>query len=135
MHHGLARILELRANNNLIVVARGCFVPAACVDHGDVAAVLLLHVFVRESELAEEFDAPDFKPHEMVGMINHAHLIGLSVANANRNFADAAFHWPLQFGLRFSRKDATPSWNSGVVRIAAFSCTAVSICLSSDFAR
>src|SRR4029079_1584183 len=122
-------------NDDLIIVARRSFVTAASIDHGDMATVLLLHVFVRESELAEELDASNFKPHEMIRVIHHTHLIGLGVAHADPDFAYAAAHCPLQLGLRFSRKDATPSWNSEVERMAAFSCTAVSICRSSDLAR
>src|SRR6476659_6041590 len=99
----------MRADDDLVVIARRSFVAAASVNHGDTAAVLLFHISVREAELAEKFDAPDLEPHQVVCVIHDSHLIGFGVAHANGGLRNTYVQFPLQFGLRFSRNDATPS--------------------------
>src|SRR5437868_14026646 len=121
-------MLRERAYRELIVVARGRLVPAARVYHGNVAAVVLLHIFVIEAELAQQLDPTNFKPDEEIGMIRHAHLIGFRVTYAQANFvhrtAMGRAQCPLHCGLRFSKNAVMPSRKSRVVRMRALSITA-----------
>src|SRR5437667_12274781 len=99
----------MRADDDLVVIAGRGFVTAASVNHSDAATVLLFHVSVGKAELAKKFDAPDLEPYKIVCVIHHPHLIGFGIAHTNRGFGNASVQFPLQFGLRFSRNDATPS--------------------------
>src|SRR6266478_6188801 len=127
----------MRAHDDLVVISRRRLVAAACVHHGNEAFVIPLHVAVSKSQLTHQFHASDFKPDEVIGMIDHSHLIGLGVAHPQPALADYArvitpsAHLPLHRGLRFSRNDVMPSRKSAVVRIRALSCTAWPICWSS----
>src|SRR6267143_2304000 len=103
-------------------------VAAADVDHDDVTVVLDFHALVFDAESAHQFHAADFKPNEIVCVIDHAHLVRLRVAHSYRRVVMlVGLHvlayscLPCQTGLRFSRNDATPSLKSGVQRIRAFS--------------
>src|SRR5271156_2360180 len=49
-----------------------------------MAVVFDLHLFVVVTELAKELHAPNLAPHKVVGVIHHAHLVGLGIANAER---------------------------------------------------
>ena len=114
----LADIFQLRTHDYLIIVTDGRFVPAAGIDHSYEASIVLFHIAIGKAELAEQFNASDLEPDEMIGMINHAHLIGLGVANPQAGFGGCgmviAVHSPLQRGFRFSRNDVTPSRKSAV---------------------
>src|SRR6267378_1935810 len=111
MDHGLADILEIRSHNEFFVIPRRGLVAAAGVHYGDEASVIPLQVAISKSQLSHEFHAPDFEPDKVIGMIDHSHLIGLSVAYAYPALADHTTvvapraHWPLQRGLRFSRNE------------------------------
>jgi len=65
-----------------VVVASRRFVAAGSFDDGKMAVVLELHLFVLETELAEELDAANFAPDEVVGVVGDTHLVGFSVADA-----------------------------------------------------
>src|SRR5207245_4697541 len=77
----LADIFQLRTHDYLVIVAHRGLVAAAGIDHGYKASIALFHIAIGKAELAEQFNASDLEPDEMIGMINHAHLIGLGVAN------------------------------------------------------
>src|ERR1700730_4615377 len=103
-------------------------VAAADVDDDDVAVVLNFHALVFDAQRAHHFHAADFKPNEVICVIDHAHLVRLCVAHSYRRVVmlvglhDRDYSYlPCQTGLRFSRNDATPSLKSGVQRIRAFS--------------
>src|SRR5437879_1214346 len=146
MNYRFSNVLEPCAHNDLVIVTGRSLVPAARVDHRNEAVVVLFHVLVRETQLPEQFHSPDFEPDEMIGMIDHSHLIGLGIAHPHTAFIDdgvvvrrnvgralAVTHsWELHLGLRFSRNDVTPSRKSAVSRIAAFSRTAELIWASSS---
>ncbi len=74
------------ADDELVVVARGRLVARRGFDDGDHAAFLLLHGFVVEAHGADEFDAADFKPDEVVGVVDDAHLVGFGIAHADAGF-------------------------------------------------
>src|ERR1700680_538878 len=138
LNQGLANVLQMRAYNNFIVVARRSLIAATGIDDGDAATIFCLHVAIRKPELPQQFYSADFEPHEVIGMIDHAHLVSLSVAHPQASLTDdrmivcASGHSPLHRGLRFSRNDEMPSRKSAVARIAAFSRTADCICASSS---
>src|SRR5690242_14036866 len=67
----------------------------------------------------------------MVRVIDHAHLIGLGVADTQADLRYVLAHLPLHCGLRFSRNEVTPSRKSAVCRMAALSRTPCSIWESS----
>src|SRR5271169_5167943 len=115
----------------------GSLVAAASVDDSDEAVVFGFHILITEAELAEKFDSAHFKPNEVVGVVDDAHLIGLGIAHADTGLvhrwartADGcriSTHCPVHLGLRFSRNAVTPSRKSAVARMAAFSRMAASI--------
>src|SRR5260370_370160 len=103
-------------------------IPAVRVGNHDVAVVLSFHAFVLDTERANQLDAADLEPDQIICVVDHAHLVRLRVAHAhhraiifNHSHAPYFSDSPCQTGLRFSRNEATPSWKSGVQRIRAFS--------------
>ncbi len=71
------------ADGEEFIVAGGMVIAAVDVSDDDVGVVLKLHLLVVEAEGAHEFNATDFKPDEVVGVIDDAHLIGFGVADAD----------------------------------------------------
>src|SRR5437763_11872807 len=115
------------AYDDLVVIAGWGFVPATSIYYSDKASVITLHIAIGKAQLPHQFHTPDFKPDEVIGMIDHAHLIGLSVAHPQPAFASRGLviasivHLPLHRGLRFSRDAVIPSRKSAVARIRALS--------------
>jgi len=70
-------------DQNLVVIAGRGAIAAGDFDHRENAAVLLFQLAVREAEGAEQFDAADFEPDEVVGIVDDAHLVGLCVADSD----------------------------------------------------
>src|SRR3984893_19500023 len=128
----------MSAHDDFIVITRRSLVAAARIDHGDAAAIFCLHVAVGKTELPQQFHSADFKPNEVIGLIDNPHLVGFRVAHPNTSLSDhrvmvlASTHSPFHTGLRFSRNDEMPSRKSAVARISAFSSTADCICASSS---
>src|SRR6202795_391071 len=138
-------MFQIRAHNNLVIIVYGSLVAAAGIDYGNEAVVFALHVFIAEAELAKEFHASHFKPDEMIGVIDDAHLICFGIADANASLiydrgifsidryrSVTPAHRPVHFGLRFSRNASIPSRKSALSRMPAFSRMAASICASSS---
>src|SRR6266496_1339120 len=116
-------------HDDLFVIACRGPIAAAGIRHGDETAVVLFHIAIGKTKLAQHLDAPDFEPHKMIGVIDHAHLVRFRITHAYASFANLArAHFPLHLGLRFSRKDEMPSRKSSVVRIPALSWIASAIC-------
>jgi len=46
----------------------------------------VFHVAVIETCTLAEFDASHFHPNQVIGIVDHAHLVGLSVAYAKARF-------------------------------------------------
>src|SRR6185437_14390689 len=78
------RLEDARANRQQVVEPRRALVPAGGFGDHDEAVVLRLHLLVLEAELPAKLDAPDFEPREIVAVVDHAHLVRLGVADANR---------------------------------------------------
>src|ERR1700675_3379527 len=51
--------------------------------YDDVAIVGDFHGLVLDAKGADEFHAADFKPDEIIGVVNDAHLVGLGVTHAD----------------------------------------------------
>src|SRR6266481_3642605 len=127
-HDAIAGLRNTRSHPQQFVVTRWRKIPATGFGYHDVAVIFGFHLLVFEAERAHQFDAADFKPDQVVGVIDHAHLIGFGVPHSNRRvvirLAGIESHSSFQTGLRFSRNDATPSLKSPVQRMRAFSSTA-----------
>src|SRR5690349_20533956 len=90
-----------------------------------MAVVLLFHLAVFKAQLPQQLYPADLKPYDKVGVVDHAHLVGLGVAHAQPGLARDYF--PVQVGFRFSRNAVMPSLKSAVCRMAALACTACAI--------
>src|SRR5450631_58583 len=145
VNHFLPDVFQVRAHDDLVIIVYGSLVAAAGIDYSDEAVVFALHIFIAEAELAKEFHPSHFKPDEVIGVINNAHLVGFSIADADPSFIHRRWgtyvdrcrcvgivHRPVHFGLRFSRNDVMPSRKSALSRMPAFSRMAASICESSS---
>src|SRR5437016_5761412 len=132
MQHRTAHIREAGAHHHLIIIIGRRLKTAAHVDYGNMAIVITLHVTIAKSELAQQFNPSYFKPDDEVRMIDHTHLVRLRVADTEVGLADdgGMAHLPVHIGLRFSRKELTPSLKSAVVRMRALSSTAAATCSS-----
>src|SRR5207244_4647827 len=71
------------------VVAAGGAVANADFGNGEVHA-LLLQLLVGQSRLAHQLRACAVEPDQIVGMIDHAHLIGFGIIDPQRYRADHA---------------------------------------------
>src|SRR5216683_4739116 len=124
----VSRLRDARAHAQHFVIARGGVVAAAHVGDDDVAVVVDFHALVFDAQRAHQLHAPDFKPDQVIRVIDHAHLVGLRVTHTYcsvvmlEGLHEIDYSGLLcQTGLRFSRNDATPSLKSGVQRMRAFS--------------
>src|SRR6266852_8716158 len=103
-------------------------IPAVGISDHDMAVVLNFHALVFDSQRANQLDAPNLEPDQIVRVINHAHLIRLGITHSydrimkfNHSHVGYFSRSPCHTGLRFSRNDARPSLKSGVQRMRAFS--------------
>ena len=69
------------AHGEEFIVAGGVMIAAMNVGNDDEGIVLDFHEFVIEAERAHQFDAADFKPDQVIGVIHNAHLVGFGVAH------------------------------------------------------
>ena len=46
-----------------------------------MAVVFCLHIAVLEAELPQQFHSTHLKPYDEIGVVHHAHLVGLGVAH------------------------------------------------------
>src|SRR4029077_14133691 len=70
-----------------VVVPRRAPVAHAHVGHGEIDT-LLLELLVRETRLAHQLRSGAIEPDQVVGVINHAHLVGFGVIDAQGYRAD-----------------------------------------------
>ena len=47
-----------------------------------------LHVAIGKSQLAHKVDASDFEPDEVIGVVDHTHLVGFRVAHTQAALRD-----------------------------------------------
>src|SRR5882724_8479473 len=71
------------ADDQEFVVAGGMMIAAVDVGDDDEGVVLSFHQFVIKAEGAHQLDAADLEPNQVVRVIHHAHLVGLSVAHTD----------------------------------------------------
>jgi hypothetical protein len=67
------------------------------VHHREPDAVARFHVLVADAGGAAIFGPSDFHPDQVVGVVHHAHLVGLGVAHAEASLVNHYF-----FRARFS---------------------------------
>ena len=77
------RLDEARPNHENVIEPRRTLETAMRIGDDDVAVIFQLHFLVIEAEPAAPLDAADFKPSEKIRVINHSHLIGFSIPNAD----------------------------------------------------
>ncbi len=71
------------ADGDEFIVASWMMIATMNVSDDDVGIVVEFHALVVETKGAHQFDATDFEPDEVVGVVDDAHLIGFGIANAN----------------------------------------------------
>ena len=84
LHHEAAHPCHSRFNYDLVVVSCGGAITALRLNHRQMTVICQLHFLVIEAELTQKLNPANFEPDEIVRVIDNAHLVGLSVANANR---------------------------------------------------
>src|SRR5215813_1152018 len=94
-----------------------------------MTVVFFLHGPIFQAHLPHQLHAAHFEPDSEVRMIDHAHVVGFRVADAQPGFAGNCY-LVVHLALRFSRKLVTPSLKSAVWRMAAFSWMARGSCRS-----
>ncbi len=72
---------NVRANQDFVIVIGGCLVAAIALSDDQKRVVIRLHVAIRKSARAAVFSPADFKPDEVIGIIDDAHFVGLGVAH------------------------------------------------------
>lgn len=83
---GAADASDAGFDGELVVVMCGCPVAERGFDDGDEGAFFLLHSFVVEAQVADEFGASDLEPDEVVGMVDDPHLIGFGITDTDPGF-------------------------------------------------
>ena len=81
LNDAIAPFGDTRAHAQHFVVARRLFVAAMHVGDDDVAVVFGFHLFVFKAEGAHQFHTANLKPDQVVGVINHPHLVGLGITH------------------------------------------------------
>src|SRR5207237_6591727 len=97
---------DLRANGQLLIVARGLLVATSRLYDGKKEPGLL-HCAVVHAVLAAECAARQLEPDEVVRMVRHLHLVGLEVTYPNGDFGEGHWRGPV-FGLTHLRIAMTP---------------------------
>src|ERR1035437_6310640 len=85
-HHPRGGFLNPRLDDYFIVEARGMAVLAVRFGHRQEDAVLDFHVAVVEAEGFAEFHPAHFHPNQVIRVVDHAHLVGFGVADAQAAF-------------------------------------------------
>src|ERR1700674_2280629 len=78
------------ANPQQVVVTSRTQITAMCFRHDDESAVLPLHLFIGDAAFAHIFHPADLEKYEIVSVVDHVHLVGLSVAHARDRFRKSA---------------------------------------------
>ena len=81
--HGAAQHGGAGLDENDVVVARGGAIAATGLDDRENALMLHFERLVAEAEGAENFNAAQLEPDQVVGVVDDAHLIGFRVAHAD----------------------------------------------------
>ena len=66
-----------------VVIAGGSVIPALDLCHCEVSTIFPFEVAIGKSSLPAEFCSPHFKPDQVVGVVDKAHLVRFGVANTN----------------------------------------------------
>ncbi len=73
---------DASADGEEFIVAGRMVVATVGISDDYVGVVIEFHSFVIEAERTHQFNPADFKPDQVIGMVDHAHLIGFGVAHA-----------------------------------------------------
>jgi hypothetical protein len=82
-YHGAAHHRGPGFDEDFFVVVSRRAVAAPGLDHRQNAMEFALQQLVRKTESAEELDAANLKPDQVVGVVDNAHLVCFGVADSN----------------------------------------------------
>src|SRR3989441_10179215 len=88
-HTSRGEVAHPAAYPHEVVVPRGRAVAQLHLGDGEVDA-LPLELLVRQARFAHQLGAGPVEPDEVIGVVDHPHLIGLGVVDAERYRADHA---------------------------------------------
>src|SRR5260370_3150070 len=81
LYDAVARLRNARTDSQHLVVARGMLIAAMRIGDDDVEIVFLFHALVLDAKRANQFYAAYLEPHQIIRVVDHAHLVGLGVAH------------------------------------------------------
>jgi hypothetical protein len=85
-HHARGGALHPRPHHHFVVESSGRPVPAMGFGHRQINSVLALHIAIIEAAGFAPFHPAGFHPHQVIGVIDDAHLVSLGVAHAQTRF-------------------------------------------------
>src|ERR1039458_8682665 len=85
-HHARVGLFHPRADDDFLVEPRRRGVAAARLGYRQENAILQLHLLVLEAARFAVLHAADLHPHQVIGVVNHAHLVGFGIAHADARF-------------------------------------------------
>jgi len=82
-HRGPTQLAHAGLDDHLVVIAGGAQVAAARLEHRQPHA-LGLDLAIAAAQRAQHLGSTDLEPAEVVPVVREPHLIGVAIANANR---------------------------------------------------
>src|SRR6185437_9917750 len=82
-HNRPAHTRQRRPHNQLIVVSRRSLVPRCRLHHCDHRVFFLLHRLIVQAHLSYVLHPAYLKPHQVVRVVHHTHLIGLRIPHTH----------------------------------------------------
>src|SRR5689334_8237861 len=79
---------DLSFYEDVVVVASGSDIAAVRLGDSDECLLFAFQLAIAEAAVAAIIGAADLHPHEIVRIVDHAHLIGFGVANTKSALAD-----------------------------------------------
>lgn len=96
-HEPRVRDASFSGDEHLFVVTCRGQVAARRLRHGEKHAIVLLHVAIADAARPAPFDAPQLHPHEIVGVVDNAHLICFGKAHTQSRLSGHLSNYVLRF--------------------------------------
>jgi hypothetical protein len=81
-----AQFGDVGPDNQYVIIVRRRLIATIAFSHDQECIRVLFHVAIRKAARAAEFRASNLKPDQVVGVIDHTHLVGFGIANAEQRF-------------------------------------------------
>lgn len=81
-------LADTRPDNHLIIVSYCADVSAARLCNYKEDPLLALEIPISEPALAQEFRASDFKPDQVIRVVNDSHLVAFGISNSKPHVAE-----------------------------------------------